>query len=161
MRSMRSMSYASSLKSHPLSPQRHRYYEATESIPSTAASVAPLPSTNLNPPKIVQSWYTKPILWIRIISICLLITLFIVALTNKDKMTQIFNFYVNIMKTDHSWGIVLFSIMLFISILLMLPQTIFIINGCQMIIHIWGKTKGIFITISIIWTVNCIASIRS
>ena len=158
-KSLRSLTYASSLKSGP-SYKQHRYYESASSVPSSHPSVAPLPTTTLNPPKIPKKrWYNSYIIWIKILSICLLIALFILSLKYNHKISHLFDPYLSVIKKDHYWGLGLFSIMLFVSILLMLPQEMLIINGCIMISMIWGKDKGLLITISIVWSINFVASI--
>eukprot|EP01083_Nonionella_stella_P285713 972651_1 len=83
-KSVRSAStYLSSLKSG--APYKHRYYEAVESIPSTASIPPILPSTTLNPPKVIKKqWHQKPIVWIKILSIFLLILFFILSIVYRN-----------------------------------------------------------------------------
>lgn len=142
----------------------HIYYNSVESIPSSASIPPLLPSNNLNPPKIKQThWYKSPIFWIKLSSITLLIILFILSLRYNDD--NIFSPYLDQYHRQHqqsnhdrNWHIALFCILLFLSILLMFPPKMLIIDGVMMMAHDWGKAKGIFITFCIVWSVNVIAS---
>eukprot|EP01083_Nonionella_stella_P068640 182456_1 len=144
---------------HSSSRPKHHYYESVESLPSTSTIPHILPSSSLNPPKIVKKWYQTPLVWIKALSFCALLTFFILSLSYAHSASVLFEPYLSNIESTHSWGMALFAIMLFVSIVFLIPQTLFIIDGCLVIVHIWGTPKGILITVCMVWTVNFIGSV--
>eukprot|EP01083_Nonionella_stella_P220411 788607_1 len=128
---------------HSSSRPKHHYYESVESLPSTSTIPHILPSSSLNPPKIVKKWYQTPLVWIKALSFCALLTFFILSLSYAHSASVLFEPYLSNIESTHSWGMALFAIMLFVSIVFLIPQTLFIIDGCLVIVHIWGTPKDV------------------
>merc|ERR1712062_19810 len=137
------------------------FYESTESVLSTGDDLGPLESLALNPPKVtMKQWHQRPIIWMRLISICVLITVIILSMKYKQRLSFIFNPYLSIMESHRNWGITVFCIFLLLSIVLMLPQAMLIVDACSMMVAVdESKSRGIVLCIFIVWIINVIASI--